>query len=629
MHPIRITLAFVLLFSVNSFAHEGHSHLPTSKTKDEVVRLNTEPPSHHFVVAKTDAESSVPKLTVPELAELFAPYSKTVNTRFDRKYLYVESNGMPDHPMMIGITAWQQQLPLPQAYTGSNAWRIPLNPVPAKTPMSTKEHFFRGAIAIAVNGVPIFNPIKNDGKTDTLKAGELDQWGGHCGRADDYHYHVAPVHLEKLVGVGNAVAVALDGYPIYGYNDPNGKPPTDLDWLNGHRGPDGKYHYHATKTFPYLNGGFFGEVVEQNGQVDPQPRTQPLRPSLTGLKGASINGFENPKPNSYAVLYDVHGDKRSINYSIAEDGSATFNFVSQQGTTTETYTPRERRDARFDGGRNGRPDPKEKRPKPVVQTEARQDRQPRRDGQGGGQRRGGGSSQGGGNDRANGQRQRGGGSPIVRVLDSNRDGNLDAAEIKKASAVLLTLDVDNDGQVTKEELRMPAADQRGGPGRGNRDQGNRTGQGKPDAEVGSAERPQRRGRQGGNGRTDQAGGPRGPQPDDGPRQPWILVHADEIDIDKNRIISRDEIVGEASQAFAGYDSNNDGNLSGVELSVRGGSRNAMGGFLKGHSKEIDRDGDGVLTRTEAVGNAERMFAKMDANGDGKITSAEMEASRRK
>ena len=82
--------------------------------------------------------------------------------------------------------------------------------------MSAKTNFFRGAIALAVNGVPIFNPIKNNGVTDTLIAGELDKWGGHCGRADDYHYHVAPVHLEKLTGKGKPLAFALDGYPIYG-----------------------------------------------------------------------------------------------------------------------------------------------------------------------------------------------------------------------------------------------------------------------------------------------------------------------------------------------------------------------------------------------------------------------------
>ena len=75
--------------------------------------------------------------------------------------------------------------------------------------MSTKNISFAGRfVALAVNGVPIFNPIKNNGKTDTLLAGELDRWGGHCGRADDYHYHIAPVHLEKIVGAGNPVAVA-------------------------------------------------------------------------------------------------------------------------------------------------------------------------------------------------------------------------------------------------------------------------------------------------------------------------------------------------------------------------------------------------------------------------------------
>lgn len=127
----------------------------------------------------------------------FEPFSDKVKFRSDNDYFYIESQGMPDHPMMIGIRAWQQQVPIPQYYVGKNAWRIPLKPKLADTPVSAKTNLFRGAIALAVNGVPIFNPIKNDGKTDTLIAGELDEFGGHCGRADDYHYHVAPVHLQR------------------------------------------------------------------------------------------------------------------------------------------------------------------------------------------------------------------------------------------------------------------------------------------------------------------------------------------------------------------------------------------------------------------------------------------------
>lgn len=55
----------------------------------------------------------------------------------------------------------------------------------------------------------------------------------------------------------------------------------------------------------------------------------------------------------------------------------------------------------------------------------------------------------------------------------------------------------------------------------------------------------------------------------------------------------------------------------------------MEGFLKGHSRELERDQDGFLTRREAVGKAERMFAKMDRNGDRKIMPGEIEASRHK
>jgi Ca2+-binding EF-hand superfamily protein len=540
--------------------------------QEQILQLNTQPVWQLTAFRPQGGQEAAES---PTLASFFKPFAKDVKVRWDRDFLFVESTGMPAHPMMTGITAWQQQVPLPQSYTGNNAWRIPLHPVPAKNPMSTKEHFFRGAIALAVNGVPIFNPIKNDGKTDTLKAGELDQWGGHCGRADDYHYHIAPVHLEKIVGAGNPVAVALDGYPIYGYNDPNGKPPTNLDWLNGHKGPDGEYHYHATNTFPYLNGGFYGEVVELNGQVDPQPRAQGVRPSLPGLKGAKIVGFERPKPGSFIVRYEVFGDPRSVEYTVATNGSATFNFVSTQGTKTENYTPRQ------GGGGDGR--------RNAERPTGNEPQGNRGRGEGGGRPDGG----------------RAGGDPIVAALDVNGDGKIDKAELREAAAALRKLDTNKDSQITADELRGPGGQRRGGEGGGPRGE-------RPPGQAGGPN----------------IGGPKGPQPGDGPRQPWILVHADEIDIDKNKIISRDEIVGEATKAFAGYDANNDDKLSAAELNGRGGSRSAMGGFLKGHSKEIDRDGDGILTRSEAVGNAERMFAKMDTNGDGRITPDEMKASRR-
>ena len=312
----------------------------TQQRQFQIRQLNTEPAIR---LVSTQADGGQPTSTTrPLLAGYFDRFKPKVGVRWDERFLYVESNGLPDHDMLVGITAWQQQVPLPQPFTGANAWRIPLHPVPARKPMSAKENFFIGAIAIAVNGVPIFNPIKTGGRVDTFLAGELDQWGGHAGRADDYHYHIAPVHLEKIVGKGNPIAVALDGYPIYGYEDQDGSK-RKLDWLGGHKDEDGNYHYHATKTYPYVNGGFYGEVDERNGHVEPQARGQHLRgDARTPLRGAKVTGFDHPDPDSYRVEYEVYGEKRSIDYKLADDGSAVFTYTDPSGSTIREYEPGKR-----------------------------------------------------------------------------------------------------------------------------------------------------------------------------------------------------------------------------------------------------------------------------------------------
>jgi hypothetical protein len=241
--------------------------------------------------------------------------------------------------MMVGITAWQQQVPLPQPYVGANAWRIPRFPVPAAQPLSAKDHFFRGAIAMAVNGVPIFNPIKNDGRTDTFLAGELDEFGGHCGRADDYHYHIAPTHLQERVGPGQPIAVALDGYWIYGFTEPDGSPVGSLDAFNGHSTPALGYHYHATRKYPYLNGGFHGEVVEREGQVDPQPRAEPVRPALQPWRGARITGFDRVASNHFHLEVKTATQTHHLRYRLNTNQTVTFDWADGDGqTASETYS---------------------------------------------------------------------------------------------------------------------------------------------------------------------------------------------------------------------------------------------------------------------------------------------------
>lgn len=292
--------------------------------------------------------------TRPGQTAAFDKFAPAVNVRWDERWLYVESNGVPAHNMMVGITAWQQQVPLPQSYTGANAWQIPLSPVPAREVISIKNRFLRGAIALAANGIPIFNPQNNRGEV-SAEIGELDQWGGHCGRADDYHYHAAPLHLQSVLGKGLPIAYALDGYPIYGLTEPDGSSPTGLDAFNGHETRGLGYHYHASTKYPYVNGGFHGEVTEREEQVDPQPHAQPVRQALQALRGAKITGFEKTSANSNKLSYDVNGDKRAVLFTVNADNSVAFEFQNgREGTTKETYTRRER-----GAGQGGGPRPPE------------------------------------------------------------------------------------------------------------------------------------------------------------------------------------------------------------------------------------------------------------------------------
>ncbi len=284
-----------------------------------------------------------PQAGAPMQAAAFQKFPK-LNLRWDQNFIYVESNGLPDHNMMVGITAWQQQVPLPQPYTGDNAWRVPLHPVPSKTPVSIKGKFLRGAIALAANGIPIFNPENNRGEV-SQEIGELDQWGGHCGRADDYHYHAAPLHLQAVVGKGLPIAYALDGYPIYGLTEPDGAPLGKLDEFNGHETAKDGYHYHASTKYPYVNGGFHGEVAEAEGQVDPQPRANSVRKDQPPLRGAKITDFKtNPDGKLRNLTYTIGGKQGAVNYLDMGSGTWKFQFVSTDGQKQEeTYQAREGR----------------------------------------------------------------------------------------------------------------------------------------------------------------------------------------------------------------------------------------------------------------------------------------------
>lgn len=269
----------------------------------------------------------------------FAYYKPTISTRSDNNYYYVESLGLPDHEMMLGITAWQQQVPIPQCYVGSNAWSIPINPTIAATPVPVNQnHFLRGAIALAVNGIPIFNPYTNTG-VDAFLDGQLDQYGGHSGRADDYHYHIAPTVLYNKIPKTSPVAFALDGFAIYGDLEPDGSAQKSLDANHGHYGSDGVYHYHSSASAPYMIGNMVGTVTEDaTMQIIPQAAAKGVRPALTPLKGATITHCHPyPAGNGFKLTYTLGTDKDTVDYSWTNNGDYTYKFITPAGTTTNNY----------------------------------------------------------------------------------------------------------------------------------------------------------------------------------------------------------------------------------------------------------------------------------------------------
>ena len=286
--------------------------------------------------------SVIPKTTISFLDSAFSGFKPAVGTSWDDTYFYVSSTGIPNHNMMIGITSWQQQVPITQPYSGTNSWSIPLLPVYATVPLSTKTNLMKGAVAIAVNGIPIFNALNNRGE-DSYKIGELDIWGGHCGRGDDYHYHAAPLHLSTINGL-KPIAFAVDGFPVYGAKEPDGSSMNTLDTCHGHVGTNGNYHYHGTTDYPYVVGAMKGKVTldpattAPENQVIPQAFTKPVRPATSPLSGAIITDFASVGSNGYLLTYKRGTKNGYVRYSWDATNKYTFILTDTAGVAvTTTY----------------------------------------------------------------------------------------------------------------------------------------------------------------------------------------------------------------------------------------------------------------------------------------------------
>lgn len=137
--------------------------------------------------------------------------------------------------------------------------------------------------------------------------------------------------------------------------------------------------------------------------------------------------------------------------------------------------------------------------------------------------------------------------------------------------------------------------------------------------------------------------------DGGGRQGPAWMNFAELDADGNGAMSLEEMQAMGARRFAAADTDGDGALSRDELLARGAAR--MEQRIDRLLEHADSDGDGVLTEAEMIEardgrrghgrplgghgnqegrggrrgpNPERMFERMDADGDGSVTQAEFD-----
>lgn len=272
--------------------------------------------------------------------EAFLAFGDMLSVHCDETFMYIEAFTFANHEMMVGITAWNEQVPIPHRLTDNNSWRIPMNPELTGENTPTTD---QGPIAVAVNGVIIFNPTRQDGiyneGSDPFLIGELDACGGHSGRGDDYHYHIAPIclmeHLAEDSDGTLPIAYAMDGFPIYGFTNADGSTPI-LDECNGEFDEDGIYHYHATETYPYINGCFRGTF-----DMSLQPNAHPIRNFDGRPVEVLITDLYQDEDGWIHMEYEYQGTLLSVNYREVDASCFEYEYVSNVETgevsATETY----------------------------------------------------------------------------------------------------------------------------------------------------------------------------------------------------------------------------------------------------------------------------------------------------
>lgn len=93
-------------------------------------------------------------------------------------------------------------------------------------------------------------------------------------------------------------------------------------------------------------------------------------------------------------------------------------------------------------------------------------------------------------------------------------------------------------------------------------------------------------------------------------------------------ISASEHAAQATKRFQAMDLNNDGRLTDAEIDASHGAESMVWAKHRMSAAEkiaqLDADEDGALTRAEYASGSQKMFKRLDLNGDGTLSAREMQ-----
>ena len=227
----------------------------------------------------------------------------------------------PSATLMVGITATNQQYARPHDYTLT----IPLTTTPAPEPTTPKP----GPIGVAVDGVPLFSPwTQAETRTHTQEMGELDVCGGHAGRGDDYHYHVAPNCLIEELGEEHIerekrpIGIANDAHPILalGWFAQSNSVEAELDDCRGMSDDSGTYFYNVQRDGLHDILNCFTDQVHKTSRDSFEMRVDSAGNDIVGAKLAlDVRSYSSPVYGE-TVCYVMEGELARTDL-IDSDGS--------------------------------------------------------------------------------------------------------------------------------------------------------------------------------------------------------------------------------------------------------------------------------------------------------------------